>query len=314
MALKELMDRGILKSIISQNVDGLHRKSGIPFDELYELHGNMNLEVCKECNKNYLRSFMVRDTSDPKEHQTTRLCSAGDCRGQLCDTIVNFGDPLNPLVVHSAFDVAAKADLMLSLGSSYSARPANKIPLNVCWNGGKLVVINLQKTSIDNFAEFVIYARIQTVMAMLMEKLSIPIPTFEVRKQIQLTLEGTALRAEEVEVGSERHTFLKDQFCPYEADAEKQFVRLTFQGDQYNENYIEMEVPTRLLTEDKPLVINLSCNPHAISNDKRRIKFGQWESVTAQIIPNKDNLKLRYRQGPYKTKKSLMQKYLKEEL
>jgi len=55
------MDRGILKFIISQNVDGLHRKSGISRDQLHELHGNMNLEVCMECSMNYLRPYMVRD-------------------------------------------------------------------------------------------------------------------------------------------------------------------------------------------------------------------------------------------------------------
>lgn len=49
MALKELMDRDILKSIISQNIDGLHRKSGVPMNKIYELHGNTNLETCEKC-------------------------------------------------------------------------------------------------------------------------------------------------------------------------------------------------------------------------------------------------------------------------
>ena len=61
MALKELMDRDILKSIISQNLDGLHRKSGIPANKIYELHGNNNLEVCEKCNQDYMRDFNVRD-------------------------------------------------------------------------------------------------------------------------------------------------------------------------------------------------------------------------------------------------------------
>ena len=60
---------------------------------------------------------------------------------------------------------------MLGLGSSFRVKPANKIPINMCWKGGKLILINIQKTAMDNYAEFVIYARIQTVMAKLMEKL-----------------------------------------------------------------------------------------------------------------------------------------------
>ena len=62
MALKKLMDQGILKSIISQNVDGLHRKSGIPSSQIFEVHGNNNLEVCETCKKDYMRDFNVRES------------------------------------------------------------------------------------------------------------------------------------------------------------------------------------------------------------------------------------------------------------
>jgi NAD-dependent SIR2 family protein deacetylase len=55
------MNSGYLKYIISQNVDGLHRKSGIPYDNLAELHGNTNLEVCVKCQTGYMRDFRVRN-------------------------------------------------------------------------------------------------------------------------------------------------------------------------------------------------------------------------------------------------------------
>ena len=60
MALVELMNRGLLKHVTSQNVDGLHRKSGIPADRCSELHGNTNLEVCTNCAREYMRDFAVR--------------------------------------------------------------------------------------------------------------------------------------------------------------------------------------------------------------------------------------------------------------
>jgi NAD-dependent SIR2 family protein deacetylase len=50
MALVELMEKSHLKYVISQNIDGLHRKSGIPPENISELHGNTNLEVCNQCN------------------------------------------------------------------------------------------------------------------------------------------------------------------------------------------------------------------------------------------------------------------------
>jgi mono-ADP-ribosyltransferase sirtuin 6 len=60
---------------------------------------------------------------------------------------------------------------MLCLGSSMRVAPANQIPINMTWNGGKYVIVNLQKTPLDEMADMVIHGRIQTVMAKVMEKL-----------------------------------------------------------------------------------------------------------------------------------------------
>ena len=67
--------------------------------------------------------------------------------------------------------------------------PANQIPINMTWNGGKFVQVNLQKTPIDEFAEFVIHARIQTVMTKLMEKLEMPIPKFKLDRWANISLD-----------------------------------------------------------------------------------------------------------------------------
>ena len=60
MAMKELMDRGILKGCVSQNIDGLHRKSGMDPDKLADLHGNTNLELCIKCGREHMRDYRVR--------------------------------------------------------------------------------------------------------------------------------------------------------------------------------------------------------------------------------------------------------------
>ena len=176
MALKELMDKGILKTVISQNVDGLHRKSGIPSGQIYELHGNTNHEVCQKCGKDYMRDFRVREAQKNFDHKTSRICDNNQCKGSLHDSIINFGEALNPKIIQGAWDSGIQSDFMLCLGSSMRVAPANQIPINMTWNGGKFVVVNLQKTPIDDFAEIVIHARIQTVMTKLMEKLEMPIP------------------------------------------------------------------------------------------------------------------------------------------
>ena len=83
MALAELMNKGLLKHVISQNTDGLHRKSGIPSDKISELHGNTNLEVCKKCKKGYMRDFQVRIAIKYNSHNTGRKCENKSCGGDL---------------------------------------------------------------------------------------------------------------------------------------------------------------------------------------------------------------------------------------
>ena len=88
------MEKGLLKHIISQNVDGLHRKSGIPAESISEVHGNTNLEICKKCGTNYMRDFRVRNAQKDKDHKTGRNCDDRACGGDLEDSIINFGENL----------------------------------------------------------------------------------------------------------------------------------------------------------------------------------------------------------------------------
>ena len=94
MALVKLEQVGLLKYLISQNVDGLHRKSGFPSKKLAELHGNTNLEICKnpKCKSQYLRDFRTRTAQKVHDHETGRKCER--CGGMLYDSIINFGENL----------------------------------------------------------------------------------------------------------------------------------------------------------------------------------------------------------------------------
>ena len=63
MAIVQMQKQGIIEYTVSQNIDGLHRRSGLPPSTLAELHGNTNLETCKECKRQYLRDFETRRVS-----------------------------------------------------------------------------------------------------------------------------------------------------------------------------------------------------------------------------------------------------------
>ena len=186
MTFVKLMEEGYLKFLVSQNVDGLHRKSGIPPEKLAELHGNTNLEVCKRCNKEYMRDFRVRTNTKVHSHETGRKCDDSKCRGDLCDTIINFGENLNDRIINSGFENGARADLCLAIGSSLRVTPAADIPKETAKNGGKLVIVNLQKTPLDRRAAMVIHAFCDTVINMLMEQLRLEIPPFKLVRRVRI--------------------------------------------------------------------------------------------------------------------------------
>jgi len=185
MALVKLTEAGLLKYIISQNVDGLHRKSGIPADKIAEVHGNTNVEICKskKCKRQYLRDFRVRTAQKTHDHKTGRMCES--CGKELYDSIINFGENLPEKELDDGFGHGGQADLCLALGSSLRVTPAADMPKETLKKGGRLVIVNLQATPLDKYA-FRINGLIDDVMARLMAKLDLTIPAFTLKRRVAI--------------------------------------------------------------------------------------------------------------------------------
>lgn len=149
-------------------MDGLHRKSGVPPELTSELHGNTNLEICQKCKKHYLRDFRVRTALKTHDHATGRKCDNKTCNGNLRDSIINFGENLDDKIIDAGFSWGKKSDLCIALGSSLRVTPAADIPVETVHNGGKLVIVNLQKTPLDSMACLRINALIDDVMVQVM--------------------------------------------------------------------------------------------------------------------------------------------------
>ncbi|KAK3896952.1 DHS-like NAD/FAD-binding domain-containing protein [Staphylotrichum tortipilum] len=193
MALVELQNRGMLKYLVSQNCDGLHRRSGILPDKISELHGNNTREICKDCGKEYIRDFraVADDTKSVHDHRTSRTCTL--CSGPLHDTIINFTEQLPVRETKLAFDHAKKADLCLVLGSSLTVTPANEIPETVGKRhrkGARLVICNLQETPLDVMAELRVHAKTDDLMVGVMRELGVEIPRFVLTRRLAVTVEG----------------------------------------------------------------------------------------------------------------------------
>ena len=88
---------------------------------------------------------------------------------------------------------------MLCLGSSLRVAPVNQIPVNMTFNGGKMVQVNLQKTPLDDNAYLHIHARIQTVMTKLMEKLEMPIPNFKLQRLAEVSLKNDKIEVKGID-------------------------------------------------------------------------------------------------------------------
>jgi len=188
MSLVELEKLGILKFLISQNCDGLHRRSGFSQDKIAELHGNSNIEVCSKCGKEYLRDFkaIAPYTHSVHDHRTGRYCDL--CSGDLVDTIINFGEDLPQDALQAGYDNAEQADLCLVLGSSLTVSPACNMPENVGKkSNGKLVICNLQKTPLDGCAALKIYSKCDDLMKAVMNRLAINIPPFILKRRLRIT-------------------------------------------------------------------------------------------------------------------------------
>ncbi|KAF5670079.1 NAD-dependent deacetylase sirtuin-6 [Fusarium heterosporum] len=193
MALVELQNRGVLKYLVSQNCDGLHRRSGILRDRISELHGNSNRECCKDCGKEYIRDFRAVATYDKSvhDHRTGRKCT--QCGGNLHDTIINFSESLPEEPLKLASKHAKKADLCLVLGSSVSVHPASSIP-ETCGKSrkSKLIICNLQETFMENLTDMHVWSESDALMTRVMERLELPIPSFILKRRLAIRSEKDA--------------------------------------------------------------------------------------------------------------------------
>jgi len=189
MAMVAMQDAGILKHVISQNIDGLHRKSGIHGENVSELHGNTNLEKCKKCGKDYMRDFRVRGINNKNHsHLTGRMCDNSNCNGALYDSIINFGENLNEEIFEKGEQMGYASDVMLCMGSSLRVTPACDIPKYMALQGGKMVICNLQKTVLDKYASLCIYAKCDDMIELLMKKLNMTIPQFKLQRWLKARL------------------------------------------------------------------------------------------------------------------------------
>ena len=113
--ITELARAGLLKFVVSTNMDALHLRSGLPVHMLSEQHGNKHKERCEQCDSEYYRQYDTLETvTSTRGHYTGRICTF--CNGKLKDTIVHFSESLHPKDMTMALYHARASDLAVVMG------------------------------------------------------------------------------------------------------------------------------------------------------------------------------------------------------
>src|SRR5215831_10372094 len=144
VAQLERLDR--VQAVVTQNIDGLHQMAGSSEDKVVEVHGTNRWIECVSCDARLEPAPVVAWF---REHKSCPRCA---CGGFLKSATISFGQPLRPEVLERAFREAARADLVLALGSTLSVHPAASIPLLAAKNGAPYVIINRGDTDHDRIA------------------------------------------------------------------------------------------------------------------------------------------------------------------
>jgi mono-ADP-ribosyltransferase sirtuin 6 len=176
MAIKKLLDQNYIHYIISQNIDGLHLRSGINRKFIAELHGNMFIEQCNFCDSQFVRSSPTSTVGKKcLEVNCKRILRGRPCRGKLCDTILDWEHSLPEKDLEMSDYHSSVADLNICLGTTLQIVPSGNLPLRCKKYGGKVVIVNLQPTKHDKKADLIINTYVDAVLEKVVKRLGLEI-------------------------------------------------------------------------------------------------------------------------------------------
>lgn len=156
-ALMELERRGLLRAVITQNIDGLHQEAGS--GRVIELHGTNRVVACVSCAKEWHPDEILTRIEAGEEAPD---CDA--CGSPLKSRTISFGQAMPADLMQESFQLARQCDVCLAVGSSLVVEPAASVPRVAAESGARLFIINREETPLDHLAEVVIREPIGAVM------------------------------------------------------------------------------------------------------------------------------------------------------
>lgn len=159
-ALAELEQMKPELTLVTQNVDGLHKTAGAK--NILELHGNIYRNKCSSCNQPH---------NDQIEIDPDNIPQCSKCGGKLRPDVVWFGEMLDPVVIDTAFRVSEEAELFVSVGTSAIVHPAASLPMTAKQMGAVLIEINPEETPLSYMADYSIRDKSGVCLPQLIEKM-----------------------------------------------------------------------------------------------------------------------------------------------
>lgn len=229
VAMAALVKLGYVDRIITQNVDALHLRSGVPRNRLSELHGNLFMEQCKQCGRECLNDVAVPTVGRQPTGHACRYCDErkewplekrseqapiGSCR----DILLDWDDPLPDADWNAAVEASREAEMSVAIGTSLQMVPARNLP-GYCLGKkqkGKFVVINRSWTARDDQATLVIRATADEVMSLLIRILGNDSPELVTQCEKPITRQGYRVGVRVMD--SDRQKGLRAEICVVNGD------------------------------------------------------------------------------------------------
>ena len=166
VAMAEMDQLRLLDALITQNVDHLHQRAGVGPERVIELHGNATRVRCLSCGRQYPRDEIQGRLEAGEE---VPAC-APPCNGILKPATVLFGEAMPLRETQEAERRARASDCFLVVGSSLVVYPAAVYPIHAKQSGARLVIVNLQPTPHDPYADAVIHVKAGPFTQALLER------------------------------------------------------------------------------------------------------------------------------------------------
>ena len=136
--LAEMVEKGYLKGIVTQNIDCLHQRAGAPESKIFEFHGTLDALVCMKCSASYRPDHSLLEQNRP---------SCPKCGGLLKPDFVFFGEGIPEKAFHNSFRLAEECSWCLIIGTSGEVMPACEVPRSAKRHGAKIIEISPEPTA-----------------------------------------------------------------------------------------------------------------------------------------------------------------------